>query len=279
MIFDKTNSMKITLYKTGELNKSSYVKIPLRSSASKIIKIFDNFCFIWSILAKLHPCENDHPHEVSNSIQDFIELNLEGFDFTNRFRCSDVHRFENLKNLSIKIFELNFYQNQDKWKHKLIPIEISKNDESDRVFGFLIYKNHYALIIKLMVFLGDHHQTFICRRCLSSYTHENALINHKQKCGDDNICTIRTSSESLIQRNKHFHKNPLYFRIYAVFEADNEIDNSTIGNKTTNIYRQIPVLNGYHIKSELNDILQSGCYESPLGYKNVEWFVNEIIKL
>ena len=34
---------------------------------------------------------------------------------------------------------------------------------------------------------------------------------------------------------KHFHKNPFYFRIYADFEADNEKDNSSAGNKTTNI--------------------------------------------
>ena len=54
---------------------------------------------------------------------------------------------------------------------------------------------------------------------------------------------------------KHFHENPLYFRIYADFEAPNEKDNSNIGNKTTNIYN--PVLNGYHIVSELEDILKS----------------------
>ena len=58
---------------------------------------------------------------------------------------------------------------------------------------------------------------------LNSYTGENALINHKGKCGDDNICNIR-SNESHIKWNKHFHKNALYFRIYADFEADNEID-------------------------------------------------------
>ena len=57
---------------------------------------------------------------------------------------------------------------------------------------------------------------------------------------------------------KHFHKNPLYFRIYADFGADNEKDNSKIGNKTTNIYKQNPVLNGYHIISELEDVLESG---------------------
>ena len=37
-IFDKMNSMKIGFYKTGEINCSSYVKIPLRSKALKNIK-------------------------------------------------------------------------------------------------------------------------------------------------------------------------------------------------------------------------------------------------
>ena len=54
------------------------------------------------------------------------------------------------------------------------------------------------------------------------------LKNRKQNGGEDNICTIRILSESHIQTNKHFHKNPLYFRIYADFEDDNEIDSSTI---------------------------------------------------
>ena len=38
-------------------------------------------------------------------------------------------------------------------------------------------------------------------------------------------------------------------------------------------------MNGYHIESELDGILQSGYYESHLGYKNVNWFVNEVLKL
>ena len=35
---------------------------------------------------------------------------------------------------------------------------------------------------------------------------------------------------------KHFHKNPLNFRIYAGFEADNEIDKSSIGKKKQLIF-------------------------------------------
>ena len=172
-IFDKISSMKISFYKTTELNGSSYVKIPLRSSAILIIQNNDKCCFNWSILASLHPCENTHPSRVNNYMQYFNELNFQSFDFTNGFKCSDVHRFNDLNNLSVNIYELNFNQNGDKWKHNLIPIEISKN-ESDKVINLLIYKNHYALIKKLHVFLGNHNKSFVCRRCLNSYTCENA---------------------------------------------------------------------------------------------------------
>ena len=234
--------------------------------------------FLWSILASLHPCEKTHPSRVNNYLQYFSELNFQSFDFTNGFKCSDVHRYNELNNLSVNTYELNFYQDSDKWKHKLIPIEISKN-ESDNVIDLLIYKNHYALIKKLHVFLGDHNKSFVCRRCLNCYTCENALKNHKIKCGDDNICTIRTSNESHQYWKKHFHRNPLYFRIIADFEADNEIENASVGNKTTNIYKQNPVLNGFYIISELNDVLESGYYESLLGYDSVDWFVKEVITL
>ena len=196
-IFDKNNSMKLSFYKTEELNGTSYVKIPLRSNPILNVQNNDKYCFIWSILARLHPCENTHPSRVNNYLQYFKELNFQSFDFTNGFKCSDVHRFNELNNLSVNIYELNFYQDGDKWKLNLIPIEISKN-ESDNVIDLLIYKEHYALIRKLHVFLGDHNKSFVRRRCLNSYTCENALTNHKEKCGEDNICTIRSSNESYL---------------------------------------------------------------------------------
>ena len=106
------------------------------------------------------------------------------------------------------------------------------------------------------------------------------LKTHKPKCEDNNITILRISTESHIYRKKkHFYKNTLCFRIYADFEADNKIDKSSIGNKRTNVYKQNPVLNGYHIQPELEDVLKSGYYESPLGYDNVDWFVDEVVKL
>ena len=183
-----------------------------------------------------------------------------------------------MNKLSINVFELNFYQDQNTWRHKRIPIEVSKND-SDRVIELLIYKNHYALIKKLNVFLGDHNKKFISRRCLNSYTSEKMLLLHKPNCENNDITTIRTSPESHFHWKSYFQKNPSSFRKNADLEADNEKDNFSIRNKTTKIYKQNPVLNAYYIVSELEDVLKSGYYKSPLDYDNVEWFVNEVIKL
>ena len=45
---------------------SNYVKILLRSSATLNNENFDKYCFIWSILSSLHPCNKNHPIEFQN---------------------------------------------------------------------------------------------------------------------------------------------------------------------------------------------------------------------
>ena len=83
----------------------------------------------------------------------------------------------------------------------------TRKSESDKIYDLLIYKNRYALIKNLHVFLGNHNKCFVCRQCLNSYTIENALINHEDKCGEDNKCTIRKSSKS------HFIGKNIFIRI------------------------------------------------------------------
>ena len=140
-MFDKVISMKRSFYKTSGLNGSSYVKIPLGSFALINNKNNDKHCFLRSILAYLHPFENIHLNRVSNYEQCSDELVSEGVGFAKSLECSDVHNFEKLINLSINIFELNFYQEKNNCQQNLIPIEISEND-SDRVVVFLFHKNH-----------------------------------------------------------------------------------------------------------------------------------------
>ena len=61
---DMINSLTVYFYKTDELNGSNYVKIPLRSNAILNTENNDKYCFIWSILASLHPRNNNHPNRV-----------------------------------------------------------------------------------------------------------------------------------------------------------------------------------------------------------------------
>ena len=114
-----------------------------------------------------------------------------------------MHRFEKLKNLSINIIEWYFYQDQNKWKYNLTHLAVSKN-ESDRVVHLLMNKNHFALSQKLHIFLGNYMKNFISKRFLNSFTIEITLLNHKEKCGEDDICTIKTTNESHLHWKNFF---------------------------------------------------------------------------
>ena len=152
--FQRINTMGISFYKSGDLNGSNYFKSPLRRSDILNNINNDKYCVLWSISDKLHPISDSkigHVTRVSNYRQNFHELNIDVSDFTNGFKCSDMHRFEEINNLSINIFELNFCQDQNKWKQKMIPIEISKNG-SDSVVVLVFYTNHSVLIKELNVF-------------------------------------------------------------------------------------------------------------------------------
>ena len=80
----------------------------MRSNAILNFENNDKYWFIWSILASLHPCNNNHPKRVTNYKQYFNELSIQGFDFTNGYKCSDVHKLNELNNSSVNIFEIFF---------------------------------------------------------------------------------------------------------------------------------------------------------------------------
>ena len=222
--------MKMSFYTTGELNDSSYVKNPLRSNALINFKNDDKDCLIWSMLAGFHPCDND-PNRVSTNRQFSIEFNIQGFVFTNGFESSDMHKFEKLNNLTSNIYESNFYKDDKKWKHKLIPIENGKH-ASDRINDLAIYKNQYALIKKINECIGKDDNKYIWGRCLYSYTNHNVLKNHIQNCGQQEVTSIILSRVPYIFWENHFHKNPVLFRFIAAFEAEYKIgDDKVVGKK------------------------------------------------
>ena len=150
-------------HKTGDLIGSSYIKSQTRSLVGLNIENDDKHCFLRSILASLRPLgdsKTGHSTRISKFRQSFDELNAQGLNFSFSFNCSDVYKFEKLKNSSIKIFESSSYRDGIEQKHELIPFEFSENG-SNKVIDLLLFKRQYVLSNTKHVFLGKHDSIFI----------------------------------------------------------------------------------------------------------------------
>ena len=115
----------------------TYVEFPLRTNAILNIQNIDRFCFLWIILASIHPVNKD-PERVSKYMPYKNELNITDLDFSNGMRITDIDRFEKLNNqLSINVFEYSKDEDND---YKLVPLYISKNIENRKIIDFFYIK-------------------------------------------------------------------------------------------------------------------------------------------
>ena len=161
------NHLKIYFHKTNVMNGLTYVKFPIRSNSVLNIQNTDTYCFLWCILANIHPVDRN-PHRVSKYLPFQNQINITNIDFTNGMRITDIDKFENLNNqLAIKVFEYSTEEDND---YELVPLYISKNIENRKIIDLILYKNHYLLLKKLHVFIGKRDYSYVCRNCLSSYT-------------------------------------------------------------------------------------------------------------
>ena len=270
------NHIKIYFHKTNPINGMTYVEFPIRTNAILNIQNNDTYCFLWSILANIHPV-NENPQRVSKYIPYQNELNITNIDFSNGMKITDIDKFENLNNqLSINVFEYSKDEDND---YNLIPLYISKNIQNRRIIDLILYKNHYILLKKLHVFIGKHDNSFVCRNCLSSYSVQSELITHKKLCGNKNKSVYIPSIETHVKWNKYYQKMPIYSIIIADFEARNEpiLNQDNVVSKTIDVCKQIPTCNGFYVINKINDMpIKMDYYKSTFGDNNVKWFLDKI---
>ena len=107
---------------------------------------------MWSILASIHPVDKG-PHCVKKHETYRDELNITNIDFTNGMRIVDIPRFEKLNlTLSKNVFE---YSSEDDNDYKVVPLYISKHNETRRIIDLILCKNRYILLNILMYILGN----------------------------------------------------------------------------------------------------------------------------
>lgn len=67
------------------------------------IKNNDEKCFLWCVLASMHPVDRqDHPKRVAKYQQHERDLNMDGNAYP--VKTSDVKKFEKENNISVNIF-------------------------------------------------------------------------------------------------------------------------------------------------------------------------------
>ena len=270
------NHLKIYFHKTNPINGQTYIEFPIRTNAVLNIQNNDSYCFLWCVLASIHPVNKD-PQRVSKYIPYRNELNINNIDFSNGMKITDIDKFEKLNNqLSINVFE---YTTEDDNDYKLVPFYISKNIENRIIIDLILYKNYYILLKKLHVFIGKHDNRFVCRNCLSSYSVQSELITHKKLCGNKNKSVYIPAKESHVKWNKYYQKMPIYSIIIADFEARNvPINNQdNVVSKTIDVCKQIPTCNGLFVINKINDMpIKMDYYKASFRDNNVKWFLNKI---
>ncbi|CAG2256166.1 unnamed protein product [Mytilus edulis] len=109
-IIRKVVHLEARTVKYAPINGSSYMQLPSTIKHCKgVINIQndDNKCFLWSVLAAIHPTDNN-AHRVNKYKPFENELNTTGIDFP--VPIKQVEKFEKLNNLSINVFGYEDFQ-------------------------------------------------------------------------------------------------------------------------------------------------------------------------
>lgn len=202
----------------------TYFTEPTKIKNSKAILNIQNVdekCFLWCVLAALHPVENI-AQRVKNYTPFENELCVKGIDFP--VKVNQIPKFEKQNKLSINVI------GYDEEEDHFFPVYISsmKNAvlEIDLLKLNCFEDSHYVLIRSLSRLLArtkcKGHKYFFCRYCLQGFLSQKVLDNHKQLCShhhpQSTLFPVEGVNDTLkFTENKFQLRVP--FCIYADFEA------------------------------------------------------------
>ena len=142
----------------------------------------DEKCFLWSILASLHPVQHgNHPTRVSKYQEYEHELNMSGIQYP--VDIKDISKFEHQNNISV-----NVYGYEDK---KILPLRVTTMTVARHHVNLLYITadetSHYVLVKDLSRLISiqyNNHKSkhYFCQYYLHGCTSEEVLKNHLERC-------------------------------------------------------------------------------------------------
>ena len=202
-VLTDVNSLTV---KTGTYNPiggSSYIPLSKRivnTRAVLNIHNFDNKCFLWCVLAKLHPLVGD-ACKSANRVQKYrqyeSELALDGLTWPMDLRR--ISRFETLNpTLSINVFGLDAHDS-------VVPLQISSHRNRQHDIDLLLVTKgqrvHYTLVRNLSRLLSSRSvhngRIHVCRYCLHRFSTQDRLKQHIDLCSTHEAVHIVMPSSQL----------------------------------------------------------------------------------
>ena len=143
----KVICLEINTLQYSPIAAFSYIPLPCKISTSHSvlnIKNVDQKCFLWSVLAALHPVSRDsHPERVSHYRQYENELSMNDINYP--VSLGKLEKFEKQNNISIHVFGYE--------KGCVFPVFLSKQTNGYKEVDLLLISNetksHYCWIKSL----------------------------------------------------------------------------------------------------------------------------------
>ncbi|KYM96845.1 hypothetical protein ALC62_12487 [Cyphomyrmex costatus] len=263
-------NLTVNANKLNPLRAGCHIKLPeeiMLKRAVINVQSKDNACFAWSVVAALHPAQ-ENGHRESSYPHYSLVLNLTGIEFP--MTLSQSKKFENLNDISINVYAI---------EQGIIPIRLADQKRSKHVNLLYVEDDiagHFVLIKDLSRLVSSQiskkeHKKYFCDSSISK------LEIHSVDCGKLNDCAIRLPSEDdkWLKFKNHCRKERVPFVVYADLECALEKMDE---DPTSSMYQHHQVFSiAYYIHCSHDDSLSS--YRFRRDNNCISWFADELKNL
>ncbi|CAG9840782.1 unnamed protein product [Diabrotica balteata] len=180
------------------LSASSYIRLPCsieKKGSTLNIQNQDSACFAWTINAAIFPHDGNPTKPESYPHYNTL-LSFDGIEFP--VKLKDIHKFEQLNNISVNVFGLETYFKDGKMVTEVVGHFYHTPSRQATHVNLLLTtddngNSHYCLITNLSRLVRSQktkrqNQTFICDGCLQFFRTQQHLTKH-QECDCNHLRT------------------------------------------------------------------------------------------
>lgn len=287
--------VNINHYTPINVGLSTYVEMPAFIRKSKaVLNIHNNdeYCFLYSIVAALYPCDpSKNPNRVNSYRNPKTVLKFDNIHFP--ISLKDIPKFETMNKLSINVFMFE--------KKTLAPVILSKTNHKPRISLLILpYRDddddndqdsvdlqkkrifHFALIKDLSKLVNrqmgnQSHKKWLCDRCLNHFKTNDNLNKHLQRCFslNETKITLPTEKQNIIKFKSWKNKENVPFVIYADLESILEkFDDRNATFSTRKYQKHVPFSIAFYLKCSYDDSLSE--FHQYTGEDCDKWFVEQL---